>query len=122
MLVCGGGRMLLDQCAVPVVLAPLAGGPSTPELCAAVSEAGRLGFLAAGYLSASELERRIERTRALTSRPFGVNLFAPQPPGDPGQTDSFARRLADEASRAGVGLGDRGGDRGGDRSGDGDGG
>ena len=33
----------------PIVLAPLGGGPSTPALAAAVSEAGGLGFLAAGY-------------------------------------------------------------------------
>jgi nitronate monooxygenase len=32
--------LLLDRLAVPIVLAPLAGGPSTPELTAAVSEAG----------------------------------------------------------------------------------
>src|SRR5215213_8959504 len=109
MLACGGGRMLLDECAVPIVLAPLAGGPSTPELCAAVSEAGGLGFLAAGYLTASELDRRIQRTRALTSRPFGVNLFYPQPPGDPRLTEPYAQRLAEEAGRAGVGLGNPGG-------------
>ena len=66
--------MTLDRCALPVVLAPLAGGPSTPELCAAVSEAGGLGFLAAGYLSAAELAGRLEQARALTGRPFGVNL------------------------------------------------
>ena len=44
---------------IPIVLAPLAGGPSTPELAAAVSEAGGLGFLAAGYLTAAALEERI---------------------------------------------------------------
>jgi nitronate monooxygenase len=43
--------MILDRCDTPVVLAPLAGGPSTPELAAAVSNAGGLGFLASGYLS-----------------------------------------------------------------------
>ena len=43
---------MLDTLALPIVLAPLAGGPSTPELAAAVSEAGGFGFLAAGYLSA----------------------------------------------------------------------
>jgi NAD(P)H-dependent flavin oxidoreductase YrpB (nitropropane dioxygenase family) len=64
-----GVVMLLDHCQVPVVLAPLAGGPSTPELCAAVSDAAGLGFLAVGYLSASELATRIERTRRLTNRP-----------------------------------------------------
>src|SRR5919107_3179612 len=84
--------MTLDRCPLPVVLAPLAGGPSTPELCAAVSEAGGLGFLAAGYLSASELAGRLERTRALTGRPFGVNLFHPQPAADPGVTETYERR------------------------------
>ena len=40
--------MILDQLDVPIVLAPLAGGPTTPQLAAAVSNAGGLGFLAAG--------------------------------------------------------------------------
>ena len=35
--------MILDRLAVPIVLAPLAGGPATPELAAAVSNAGGLG-------------------------------------------------------------------------------
>lgn len=71
--------VLLDTLGVPIILAPLAGGPSTPELAAAVSGAGGLGFLAAGYLSADALGERIERTRTLTDRPFGVNLFVPGP-------------------------------------------
>ena len=83
--------MLLDQCRLPVVLAPLAGGPSTPELCAAVSDAGGLGFLAAGYLSAAELATRIERTRALTSRPFGVNLFAPGTAGEAAGVEAYSQ-------------------------------
>ena len=74
---------MLDTLAVPIVLAPLAGGPSTPELAAAVSEAGGLGFLAAGYLSADALGERIARTRELTERPFGVNLFVPGPAATP---------------------------------------
>jgi nitronate monooxygenase len=98
--------VLLDQCRLPVVLAPLAGGPSTPELCAAVSDAGGLGFLAAGYLSASELATRIERTRALTSRPFGVNLFTPGASGDAAAVGTYSQRLAGEAERAGVRLGE----------------
>ncbi len=68
---------VLDRLAVPIVLAPLAGGPSTPELTAAVSNAGGFGFLAVGYLSAPEATQRIARTRALTDAPFGVNVFAP---------------------------------------------
>jgi nitronate monooxygenase len=96
---------VLDRCPAPVVLAPLAGGPSTPELCAAVSEAGGLGFLAAGYLSTSELAERLARTRTLTRRPFGVNLFLPQPAADPRAVETYAGRLAEEAARAGVSLG-----------------
>ena len=55
----------------------MAGGPSTPELAAAVSNAGGLGFLAAGYKSAAVMAGEITRTRTLTDRPFGVNLFVP---------------------------------------------
>ena len=98
--------MLLDQCRVPVVLAPLAGGPSTPELCAAVSDAGGLGFLAAGYLSAADLAERIDRTRGLTCSPFGVNIFVPGTSGERAQVDAYSQRLAREAERAGVRLGE----------------
>ena len=75
--------MILDSLDVPVVLAPLAGGPSTPELTAAVSEAGGLGFLASGYLKADALAERMEQTRALTSSVFGVNVFVPGPAAAP---------------------------------------
>lgn len=98
--------MLLDDCDLPVVLAPLAGGPSTPELAAAVSDAGGLGFLAAGYLPPDELAGRLRRTRELTSRPFGVNLFVPGAGGDPDAVAAYARRLRHEAERAGVVLGE----------------
>ena len=76
--------MILDSCDIPIVLAPLAGGPSTPELAAAVSNAGGLGFLASGYLSAAELADRRRRAAELTGRPFGVNVFVPGPAGDVG--------------------------------------
>ncbi len=88
--------MILDSCPVPIVLAPLAGGPSTPELAAAVSEAGGLGFLAAGYLSADELAARCRRVRELTARPFGVNLFVPGPAAEAGQA-ARAGRVAEYA-------------------------
>jgi len=65
---------------VPVVLAPMGGGPCTPGLVAAVSNAGGLGFVAAGYLSADRIEANINEVRRLTSAPFGVNLFAGTPP------------------------------------------
>ncbi len=75
--------MVTDALAVPIVLAPLAGGPSTPELAAAVCEGGGLGFLATGYLSAEAAAERIATLRSLTSRPFGVNLFVPGPRSEP---------------------------------------
>ncbi|KNX39364.1 hypothetical protein VV01_10145 [Luteipulveratus halotolerans] len=55
----------------------MAGGPSTPELVAAVGEAGGLGHLAAGYKTVDDVRDQIERTRALSDRPFGVNVFVP---------------------------------------------
>ena len=64
---------------MPVVGAPMAGGPSTPALAAAVTDAGGLGFLAGGYLSAQRVAEDIAAARALTSGPLGVNLFVPQP-------------------------------------------
>jgi len=62
---------------LPIVGAPMGGGPSTPALVAAVSEAGGLGSLAGGYLSPERLRSDIEAVRAATSKPFAVNLFVP---------------------------------------------
>jgi nitronate monooxygenase len=70
---------VLDQLQVPVVQAPMGGGPSTPALAAAVSQAGGLGFLAAGYRTADAVREEIAAVRAATARPFGVNLFVPAP-------------------------------------------
>jgi nitronate monooxygenase len=57
----------------------MAGGPSTPALAAAVSNAGGLGFVAAGYLSADAFAEIITAARALTTAAIGVNIFVPQP-------------------------------------------
>ena len=87
----------------PIVGAPMAGGPSTPELVAAVSAAGGLGFLAAGYKTADQLAAQIQRVRELTSRPFGVNLFVVDPfEPDAQALDAYRRALAPEARRLGV--------------------
>ena len=98
--------MILDGLAVPIVLAPLAGGPATPELAAAVSNAGGLGFLAAGYLSDAALGDQIARARTLTSAPLGVNLFVPGNPAPPGSVAEYAATLATTASEAGAELGE----------------
>ena len=57
----------------PVVQAPV-GSASTPELAAAVSNAGGLGMLALTWTPPGAVRERIRATRALTDRPFGVNL------------------------------------------------
>lgn len=59
----------------PIILAPMGGGPSTPELVAAVSNAGGLGSLAGAYLSPAEITETARRVRALTDHPFAINLF-----------------------------------------------
>ncbi len=64
----------------PIIQAPMAGGITSPELVAAVSNAGGLGSLAAGYMSPDEIRNAIINIRALTNKPFGVNLFIPEKP------------------------------------------
>jgi nitronate monooxygenase len=83
---------------VPIVLAPLAGGPSTPALAAAVSGAGGFGFLGAGYLTTDRLAGAIAETRRLTDQPFGVNLFVPGEPSPP----EIAARYAATLRQAGL--------------------
>lgn len=63
----------------PVVQAGMAGGPTTPRLVAAVSEAGGLGTLGAAYMTPGAIRTAIEDVRALTRKPFAVNLFVPEP-------------------------------------------
>ena len=89
-----------------IVQAPMAGGPSTPALAAAVSEAGGFGFVAAGYISAAALRDQIAETRAITSRPFGVNIFFPSPAPAPQEAIAgYAELIAPMATAAGVELG-----------------
>ena len=63
----------------PIIQAPMSGGPGTPQLVAAVSNAGGLGSLAGAHLSAAKLRREIEDIRALTDQPFAVSLAAAYP-------------------------------------------
>lgn len=87
--------------------APMAGGPSTPALAAAVSEAGGLGFLAAGYKTADAVAAEVEAVRSVTGAPFGVNLFVVEPyEPDAVGIDAYRRSLEPEAARLGVELGD----------------
>ena len=92
----------------PVIVAPMAGGPTTPELAAAGSEAGGLGFLAGGYLSADTFAERISAARALTSGPLGANLFVVRGPSAarPEALRQYAQALEGESERYGSRLGD----------------
>lgn len=63
----------------PVIQAGMAGGITTPELVAAVSNAGGLGTIGAGYMSPDAMRKAIREVRSLTTKPFAVNLFIPQP-------------------------------------------
>lgn len=81
---------------VPIVLAPMAGGPGTPELAAAVSNAGGLGSIGAAYLPPETIVAQARRTRDLTDRPFAVNLFVAEtpPPPPPERVAAWLERLA----------------------------
>lgn len=91
----------------PVIVAPMAGGPTTPELAAAGTNAGGLGFLAAGYLTADVLAERITAARALTSGPLGVNLFVVRSSAAlPDAIHRYAKALESESARYDTHLGE----------------
>jgi nitronate monooxygenase len=98
--------MVLDELELPIVLAPLAGGPSTPALAAAVCEARALGFLASGYLAPAQLEEQLGELRSLTSRPFGVNVFTPAAhAADPALYAPYADEIRRWAGERGLPVG-----------------
>lgn len=87
-----------------LIAAPMA-GVSTPELAAAVSGSGGLGFLAAGYLSPAAVAEEIGRYRALATAPVAINLFTPQPDRSAElaeRMDRYRDELAATASRYGT--------------------
>jgi NAD(P)H-dependent flavin oxidoreductase YrpB (nitropropane dioxygenase family) len=89
---------------LPVVAAPMAGGPTTTALVTAAGKVGALAFLAAGYKTPDAVADEITAVRS-TGIPFGVNLFAPN--SDPVGLAEFRRYAAAmqaEADRYGVEL------------------
>lgn len=90
----------------PIVGAPMAGGPSTPELVAAVTNAGGLGFLAGGYRTSQQLAGQIITTRALTRGPIGVNLFVVSANDvDEDELEAYRQELKYYADRYGIEVG-----------------
>jgi NAD(P)H-dependent flavin oxidoreductase YrpB (nitropropane dioxygenase family) len=76
---------------LPVLAAPMAGGPGTPALASAAASAGSLGFVAGGYKTPSAFAEEL----AAVSVPCAVNLFAPNPvPVSPAEFRQYAALLA----------------------------
>jgi len=90
----------LDLLRRRIVVAPMAGGPTTTDLVIAAAEAGALGFLAAGYKTPAVMSAEITAVRAATAGPFGVNVFVP------GTPYPDAGKLARYLDSLGPGLGD----------------
>ncbi|MBL7479261.1 NAD(P)H-dependent flavin oxidoreductase [Legionella bononiensis] len=87
----------------PLIQAPMAGGSTTPELVAAVSNTGCLGSLAAGYLSPTEIKSDLKRVRQLTNQPFAVNLFIPEPhQASPEQILQSCRAITQSCKELGI--------------------
>ena len=90
------GHRLADLLRRPIVVAPMAGGPSTAGLVIAAGRAGALGFLAAGYKTPAAMAAEIASVRAATTEPFGVNVFVPGLPGaDREELDRYLTSLRD---------------------------
>ena len=91
---------LLDLLRRRIVVAPMAGGPTTTELVVAAARAGALGWLASGYKTPEAMAAEIAAVRAATAEPFGVNVFVPSTPYPDRRT------LAGYLDSLGPGLGD----------------
>ncbi|GGC97292.1 putative nitronate monooxygenase [Thalassobacillus devorans] len=77
----------------PIIQAGMAGGVTTPELVAAVSNAGGLGTIGAGYMTADALQTAIRETKKRTDKPFSVNVFVPEESTGSEADISFANAL-----------------------------
>ncbi len=92
---------------LPLVVAPMAGGPSTVELVVAAGEAGALGILAGGYKTADALAAEMASVRHARCPSFGVNLFVPgSPTTEPEALAAYLAGLAHEAGELGATLGE----------------
>ena len=76
----------------PIIQAPMAGGTTTVELVASVSEAGALGSFGAAYNTPEQIVEMATQLRSRTANPFAINLFAPMP-DPPGSDPSEMVRL-----------------------------
>lgn len=86
----------------PIIQAPLAGSGDTPELVASVCNAGAIGFIGAAYLNPEQITAYAAAVRAKTSRPFGINLFAPLAPRNVGNARVMMDRIAPYFAEVGL--------------------
>ncbi len=99
--------MFNDLVRRPVIVAPMAGGPTTSGLVTAAAQAGAIGFVAAGYKSARAMRAELDAVTAATSEPFGVNVFVPgAPAADTAALASYLAAVAADASDVGAEPGD----------------
>ena len=89
---------------VPLVAAPMSGGPTTPAMVSAATSAGALGMLAAGYKTVEAVEAEIKSVRS-EGIPFGINVFAPNPmPIDHERYHAYAATVQRDADQFGLTL------------------
>jgi nitronate monooxygenase len=89
---------------IPLIAAPMSGGPTTPAMVSAATQAGGLGLLAAGYKTVDAIEAEIKSVRS-EGIPFGVNVFTPNPlPVDPDSYRAYAAIMQREADQFGLSL------------------
>jgi nitronate monooxygenase len=90
----------------PVIIAPMAGGVGTTDLITAAAAAGATGFLPAGYKTAQAMRADIDAVLAVTTAPFGVNVFVPgAPAADPGALSRYVERISEDAAALGTASG-----------------
>jgi nitronate monooxygenase len=71
----------------PIIQAPMAGGPTTPKLVAAVGNAGALGSFGFAYAEPATITEQYQAARAQTPAPIHINLFVDPIPAMPPQTE-----------------------------------
>jgi nitronate monooxygenase len=96
----GGCKKLDELFKFPIIQGPMAGGATTAELVAAVSNAGGLGSLAASLLSPSVMRDEAARIRSLTTQPFLINLFVLETPAPSTEEIDSASQLLEPLWRS----------------------
>ncbi len=87
----------------PIIQAGMAGGSTTPELIANVSNAGGLGTLGAAYMKPEDIKQAVSDIRKLTDKPFAVNLFCVENGNAP--DDGIKDKVKEELLRIGKSIG-----------------